>query len=610
MMKKWLIMLLTAALCTMGAACALADLILEPMGVFEFATGIDGNFRFTTKQTHADHSDGAIYISCLCGGQHDMNTIETEYRISSSPDFHYTFDFEIVNREIRDVEPEDGQPAKIAMDEWYNLVCTPIPGMKTEAGEYPLTFWIKARCGEHEGWAECTISVHVKDPDAQETGSEWEAEYRDRWSDFVWKLEYSSDKTYSFDDSGRTVWFIQKALKELRYYEGETSGHYGSLTREAVEGFQRAEKLPVTGVCDDKTMARLFRLYLGSTEVTYGKTFYTPKWDDARTKTWLQDVGVETGAVVKLIDLWTDMAINIRLGYIDGHIDAKPMTPNDTRLLCRMYGASSCDELKEMCEMGEYPYNGRPMLLVASKGGTDTQIVCSVDATPHGGYVMEENEYAGQFCIYLDRSTVHGTNKLDNAPGGHQDMIGRAAELMTQKNGTIGVGDIVTDKDAFAAMPPVEVPTLILPDGAAEDVSAVIKYDEPKNNGNNTIVYNMHATTLRGQGYDLPGVCTLCFPYPEGLDENSARTYRIIIHHQISDRETEVFKSEDGDIEFTKQGLCIQVRSFSPFIIDLGGDSQDVNLPKTGDSASLTLWFVLLGVTGAGMLLLRRRTHN
>ena len=186
---------------------------------------------------------------------------------------------------------------------------------------------------------------------------------------------------------------------------------------------------------------------------------------------------------------------------------------------------------------------------------------------------------------------------------GRDDIfIIRQAELFKQETG----GTVEGEED-FEKLPPVEVPTLVFPDGNVVDASAILKYDEPNANKQNTVVYNVQLIDRNGEEIELPGECILCFPYPEGLDENSRNEYRIIIHHYANDGKTEIFKSEEGDIEFTKQGLCIRVSSFSPFEITWE-EQPEVVLPKTGDNSHIALWFVLLMLAGIAMLTIKRRT--
>lgn len=55
-------------------------------------------------------------------------------------------------------------------------------------------------------------------------------------------------------DSGSAVLWLQESLTQLGYYEGENSGSYGALTKEAVRLFQRASGLSSDGVAGRNTI--------------------------------------------------------------------------------------------------------------------------------------------------------------------------------------------------------------------------------------------------------------------------------------------------------------------------------------------------------------------
>ena len=58
-------------------------------------------------------------------------------------------------------------------------------------------------------------------------------------------------------DAGERVQAIQDRLVSLGYWLGTPDGEYGSLTTQAIMAFQKYERLPITGVADDATQARL-----------------------------------------------------------------------------------------------------------------------------------------------------------------------------------------------------------------------------------------------------------------------------------------------------------------------------------------------------------------
>lgn len=187
---------------------------------------------------------------------------------------------------------------------------------------------------------------------------------------------------------------------------------------------------------------------------------------------------------------------------------------------------------------------------------------------------------------------------------------GTQAEALARKANLVFVpleeedGETLKNEEKFNALDAVEVPTILVkPDQEGE-----LTFEMDKDaNKKNTIVYNVHLRDeYNGKPKALEDECILCFPYPEGLDENSSNKYRIVIHHYAGNGKTEVFKSEDGDIEFTKQGLCIRVSSFSPF--EIAWESGGQHLPETGDASSLWMFLAALILSCTALSLLRRRT--
>ena len=67
-------------------------------------------------------------------------------------------------------------------------------------------------------------------------------------------------ETIKFRDKGDNVLNLQVALTELKYYEGELDGKFGTGTLKAVKAFQEAEGLTVDGKAGKKTQERLTEL--------------------------------------------------------------------------------------------------------------------------------------------------------------------------------------------------------------------------------------------------------------------------------------------------------------------------------------------------------------
>ena len=112
-----------------------------------------------------------------------------------------------------------------------------------------------------------------------------------------------------------------------------------------------------------------------------------------------------------------------------------------------------------------------------------------------------------------------------------------------------------------------------------------------------------------GNKVELPGECVICFPYPDGLDENSGNRYRIMIHH-FGNEGMEKFDTKDGSIELRPQGLCIRVSSLSPFEIIWEEIEVPQNLPQTGDNTSLPMHALVLLLSLTTICYLNRKRIN
>jgi peptidoglycan hydrolase-like protein with peptidoglycan-binding domain len=60
--------------------------------------------------------------------------------------------------------------------------------------------------------------------------------------------------------SGTQVRELQARLRQIRWYSGDVTDHYGSRTTAAVKGFQAKRGYPATGVLDERTWDRLLSM--------------------------------------------------------------------------------------------------------------------------------------------------------------------------------------------------------------------------------------------------------------------------------------------------------------------------------------------------------------
>ena len=199
-------------------------------------------------------------------------------------------------------------------------------------------------------------------------------------------------------------------------------------------------------------------------------------------------------------------------------------------------------------------------------------------------YFIEQHVYAGG-----DHCVICGAKKAAGIPESSQ------------------YGVIMTDSDALSGMQAVTVPTIIFPAGTENPLNMALKVEASDVGNENSVTYDVALINSQGEKVELPAGCILCFPYPEGLDKDSMRPYRITIRHYYGEKDVETFSTEDGTIELTKQGLCIRVSSLSPFVIEWA-EQPEVDLPRTGDSSQIALWLAMLALAGVALTALKRKT--
>ena len=69
---------------------------------------------------------------------------------------------------------------------------------------------------------------------------------------------FASAQSYSLGDEAIEIETIQTALKKLKLYSGDITGHYGEKTMNAVKTFQKRYDLEADGVAGEDTMQALF----------------------------------------------------------------------------------------------------------------------------------------------------------------------------------------------------------------------------------------------------------------------------------------------------------------------------------------------------------------
>jgi hypothetical protein len=211
-------------------------------------------------------------------------------------------------------------------------------------------------------------------------------------------------------DRGADVTKLQQALKVAGYYKDNCDGIYGENTVAAVKAFQKARAMSVDGVAGPGTIRILFDVPASAVAASAtvkagsGVKYATIKLD------WNKGgaSAIPKGANFKIKDVRSGRVFNARCLYGTNHMDAEPLTKEDTELMKKCYG-------------GAWSWARRPILMLY--GGK--VYAASMNGMPHGGQSIYNNGFDGQFCIHFLNSRTHGTDKVDEA---HQACVNEAAK--------------------------------------------------------------------------------------------------------------------------------------------------------------------------------------
>ena len=105
----------------------------------------------------------------------------------------------------------------------------------------------------------------------------------------------SATGTLKLDDEGEEVKQLQKDLTTLGFYSGEITGHYGSITKEAVRQFQKKNGLDADGIAGAKTLNKIKALITGVDDEDPSGIIVTPTLRSNYGRTNKDKVNVRTG---------------------------------------------------------------------------------------------------------------------------------------------------------------------------------------------------------------------------------------------------------------------------------------------------------------------------
>ena len=215
----------------------------------------------------------------------------------------------------------------------------------------------------------------------------------------------NADSNTSTDDdslrkgaTGAAVKTLQTNLKKLGFYTAYVDGSFGSTTESAVKAFQKKYGLTADGVAGSATLKKIESAVASASS---GK-ITTERLDWFNGGKYV----IPNGAVFQIKDVSTGLIFSARRQSGGNHMDAEPLTAEDTAILKKING-------------GTFSWRRRAVL-VKYNGHV---YAASIYSEPHGTNTILDNNFDGQFCLHFYGSKTHGTDRVD---ADHQRCVEQA----------------------------------------------------------------------------------------------------------------------------------------------------------------------------------------
>ena len=215
----------------------------------------------------------------------------------------------------------------------------------------------------------------------------------------------NADSNTSTDDdslrkgaTGTAVKTLQTNLKKLGFYTAYVDGSFGATTESAVKAFQKKYGLTSDGVAGSATLKKIESVVASASS---GK-ITTERLDWFNGGKYV----IPNGAVFQIKDVSTGLIFSARRQSGGNHMDADPLTAEDTAILKKING-------------GTFSWRRRAVL-VKYNGHV---YAASIYSEPHGTNTILDNNFDGQFCLHFYGSKTHGTDRVD---ADHQKCVEQA----------------------------------------------------------------------------------------------------------------------------------------------------------------------------------------
>ncbi len=184
---------------------------------------------------------------------------------------------------------------------------------------------------------------------------------------------------------GSEVKKLQQMLAALGFFSGNQTGNFGSLTKKAVIDFQKSKGLTADGIAGAKTLAAINAAYSSKSSgsggqlntASAGKVIYSSFYN------WRNNYS--NGEYCTVYDFSTGYTWRLRIMTKDAHMDAEPISAEDTSIMLKAFG-------------GKTTWTPKVVWVTFSDGKT---YIGSTHNTPHGTQHITTNNFKGHLCVHF-----------------------------------------------------------------------------------------------------------------------------------------------------------------------------------------------------------------
>ena len=210
--------------------------------------------------------------------------------------------------------------------------------------------------------------------------------------------------TLQLSSNSTDVKKLQQRLDELGFYTGNITGNFGEKTRDAVIAFQKAAGLTADGIAGKRTLEAINAKVATassssvSTDKKAGNVLY------ANFYNWRKNYA--NGQYCTVYDFKTGYSWTLRILSKDAHMDAEPLTAEDTAIMNKAFG-------------GKTTWTPKAVWVTFSDGKT---YLGTTHNTPHDTYTIKNNNFDGHVCVHFPIA-MEKANEIGPYATSHQEAI-------------------------------------------------------------------------------------------------------------------------------------------------------------------------------------------